>query len=58
MTRYTKEGDSIEGEEIFCTFEKRPSYGKDRSRGKEEITITGNPASAIINKVYKYTEKK
>ena len=57
MAKYTQEGDSIEGEEILCTFEKRPSFGKDKLTGKEEITITGNPASAIINKVYKYTGK-
>jgi len=54
MPKYTKEGEAIEGQRIFCTFEARPSYGIEKATGRQTITITGNPASAMVDKVWKY----
>jgi hypothetical protein len=57
MPTYTKEGEAIEGQKIFCTFEARPSFGIEKATGRQTITTTGNPASATVTKVWKYKEK-
>jgi hypothetical protein len=54
MPNYTKEGEEIEGQRVFCTFEKRPSHGIDKQTGRQQTAITGNPATACITQVWKY----
>jgi len=54
MPKYTREGEAIEGRTIFCTFEDRPSFGFEKATGRQTSTITGNPASAIMRKIWKY----
>ena len=54
MSEYYRSGDSIEGKEILCVFEHRPSYGVEKNTGRQQVSIRGNPAIAIINKVWKY----
>lgn len=56
MPRYTREGDTIEGERIFCTFKARPSYGFEEATGRQTVSIRGNPASAVVDKVWTYKE--
>ena len=57
MPRYTREGDAIEGERIFCTFKARPSYSTEEGTGRQTVSITGNPASAIVDRVWTYKGK-
>lgn len=54
MAKYTKELEAIEGQKIFCTFKARPSFGIEKATGRQEIAITGNPATATVTKVWKY----
>jgi len=54
LPKYVKEGEAIEGEKIFCTFKLKPSIGTEKETKRQEITITGNPATASIDKVWKY----
>jgi hypothetical protein len=54
MPKYTKEGEAIEGRRIICTFEKRPSLGIVRQTGMQQITVTGNPATATVQQVWQY----
>jgi hypothetical protein len=52
MPNYITENDAIEGKKIYCTFEKRPSIGIEKTTKRQQIVITGNPASANIMQVY------
>lgn len=54
MPKYTREGEAIEGQKIFCTFRARPSFATEEATGRQTTTITGNPASATVDKVWKY----
>lgn len=58
LPKYVKELEAIEGKQIFCTFEDRPSFSKEKETGRQEITITGNPATALVDEVWKYTKNK
>ena len=53
MPKYVKEGESIEGEQILCIFERRPSFGIGEDTQRETVTITGNPAVSTIIKTWK-----
>jgi len=57
MPKYTKEGEAIEGRKILCIFEERPSLGIEKATGRQQITITGNPATATVTKAWKYEGK-
>lgn len=56
MPKHAKEGEAIEGQKIFCTFRLRPSFGIERVTGRQQIAITGNPATATVTEVWKYKE--
>jgi hypothetical protein len=58
VLKYTNEGEAIEGHRILCTFEDRPSYGIEKTTGRQQITITGNPATASIDRIWKYKENQ
>lgn len=52
-SKYTKEGERIEGQKIFCVFESTPSFGTNEKTGEKTAAITGNPAVANIMKTWK-----
>ena len=54
MPKYVAENEAIEGRKIFCTFERRPSYGLEKER--RTIAITGNPATATLIQIWEYKE--
>jgi hypothetical protein len=54
MPKYVAENEAIEGRRILCTFERRPSYGIERENQRQQITITGNPATATMSLVWEY----
>ena len=58
MPNYVMEGEAIEGKQIFCTFEARPSYGSDKNSNQQTATITGNPATAVLKQVWVYKKAK
>ena len=58
MPNYTQEGEAIEGIKIYCEFKERPSYGIEKETERETITITGNPAVAIVIGKMKYEKKR
>ena len=56
LPKYVKELEAIEGKQILCTFEHRPSIGIDKGTGRQQIGIAGNPATASVDKVWKYNK--
>jgi len=56
MPKYVAESEAIEGRKILCTFERRPSYGTEKGSRRQEITITGNPATATLTQVWEYKQ--
>jgi hypothetical protein len=54
MPEYVMENDAIEGKRILCCFEYRPSYGVEKESKRQQITIIGNPATAVLWKVWEY----
>lgn len=54
MPKYTRGGEMIEGRAILCVFKARPSFGIEKENGRKTVTITGNPAVAIVQKVWRY----
>jgi len=56
MPNYVTENDAIEGKKIYCTFEERPSTGIEKTSKRQQVVITGNPASANIMQVWEYKQ--
>ena len=56
MPKYVTENEAIEGKEIFCTFEHRPSFRIEKASKRQQITITGNPATATLAQVWEYKQ--
>jgi hypothetical protein len=54
MPNYVTENDAIEGRRILCCFEDRPSRGIEKNSQRQQITVTGNPATANLSKVWEY----
>ena len=54
MPKYVAENEAIEGETIFCTFEHRALFGTEKTSKRQQVTITGNPASATVTQVWEY----
>jgi len=54
MPNYVSENDAIEGRRILCCFEDRSSHGVEKNSQRQQITVTGNPATANLSKVWKY----
>lgn len=54
MPKYTGGGEMIEGGTILCVFKARSSFGIEKETGRKTATITGNPAVAIVKKVWRY----
>ncbi|MCW4006455.1 MAG: hypothetical protein NWF04_07690 [Candidatus Bathyarchaeota archaeon] len=57
MPKYVMENEAIEGKKIFCVFEKRPLYGKEEKSKRSNVSITGNPAVAVVKQVWEYKKK-
>ena len=54
MPWYFKDNDGIQGEKIYCTFEKSSGKGiisgdKKKDKGQHQ-SIKGNPATAVITR--------
>lgn len=58
MPEYYGLNDTIIGEKIYCVFEKMPMrpvrVSTTGRHNVQAITITGNPATAIIRKTLRY----
>jgi len=57
MPEYHAENEAIEGKKIFCTFEHKPSRGIEKVTKREQITIAGNPATAILTQIWEYKKQ-
>ncbi len=55
---YTRPGDTIRGDKIYCVFEKyegKPRRVSTKSRhNAQSMTIAGNPAIATVKKKWRY----
>ncbi len=56
MPTYHAEKEAIEGKKIYCTFEQRPSIGVEKASKRQQITITGNPATATLTQIWEYKQ--
>lgn len=56
MPKYIAENEAIEGKKILCTFERRPSCGIEKESKRQQIAITGNPATAVLTQIWEYTQ--
>jgi hypothetical protein len=56
MPKYVAENEAIEGRRILCSFERRPSYAIEKESQRQQITITGNPATATLDQVWEYRQ--
>jgi hypothetical protein len=56
MTTYVAENEAIEGKEILCVFEHRPSFRIEKASKRQQITTTGNPATATLAQVWEYKQ--
>lgn len=58
MPKYVMEGEAIEGKRIFCTFEIRPCFGEEKETQRKTVSITGNPAVAVLKRTWKYKKQE
>ena len=61
MPVYKEENDAIEGDKIYCVFEKGSKPRRVTTGGRhnaQAITIEGNPAKAVIVKVWRFKEDR
>lgn len=58
---YTRPGDTIKGDKIYCVFERFDSKPKRVSTGgrhnAQSMTISGNPAIATIKKKWRFLKE-
>jgi len=57
MPNYAQEGEAIEGLKIYCDFKEQPSRGIEEETNRDTMTITGNPARAILIGKMKYQKR-
>ena len=57
MPIYKGKNDAIYGDKIYCVFEKSTKPKRVSTKGRhnaQAITIEGNPATAVIVKVWRF----
>lgn len=54
MPKYVMENEAIEGKVIYCVFKERPLYGEDEESKRLSVSITGNPAVAVVKQMWEY----
>lgn len=57
MPKYSVENEAIEGKKILCTFERRPSFGTEKNSKRQQVAITGNPATAVLTQIWEYKKQ-
>jgi hypothetical protein len=54
MVKYTSAGCAIEGKKILCQFKDNPQVNE--RGGTKKAVLKGNPAFAVISKVWKHSK--